>query len=358
MTGFSVVPAEDHDPRLFAILAARFPRNLATRYEWLYARNPHGRALTWLALDASSGEPAGCTSMFPRRVVVEGRTRTGAIGGDCFVQPNFRRRGVATLLHRTSIDEMAGRGVSFMYGPPNPQNLAALLKAGSRPVADFRYWVRPLREGALHKGPLKLVGRWAFDPVARAGLAVLDRVTRPRVRVALEPVDAFDAEYDALFEACAPTHRITCVRDRAYLTWRYLGTPAGVQRPFAVRRGGELVGVVALERAGDKGALIDLFTAEDPELVGATIQAVVDHVGAEGCQSLDVSATTPSLLGRRLGLLGFVPVGVDRFQVAVADDDPQADVLRCANAWHFTVADEDMDETLDSPPPGEGPSGP
>ena len=85
-----------------------------------------------VAYDAEDGTPAGLTSVFPRKVSVDGRLRLGAMGGDGYVRPAFRRRGLATALHAASRAAMRAEGVEFMFGPPLPHNLGALVKAGSR----------------------------------------------------------------------------------------------------------------------------------------------------------------------------------------------------------------------------------
>src|SRR5262249_1133052 len=130
----------DDRAQVLKLLARMSPDDVAERYRWLYQGNPHGRALTWLALDPDTGEAAGCTSVFPRRVIVDGAERRGSMGGDCFVEPAARRRGLATRLHLQSFADMHTLGVDFMYGPPVPNNLAALVKAGSKVVTGFKRW--------------------------------------------------------------------------------------------------------------------------------------------------------------------------------------------------------------------------
>src|SRR5262245_52717346 len=138
----------DHVIRLMGNI---YPGDVSARYRWLYLDNPHGRALTWLAIEQEGGEAVGCTSIFPRKVMVLGRERTGGIGGDCFIEPRVRRQGLATALHAASFREMREGGVDFMYGPPTPNNLGALIKAGSRLVTNYKRWVRPLTSRGVYR---------------------------------------------------------------------------------------------------------------------------------------------------------------------------------------------------------------
>src|SRR5438105_13906686 len=106
------------------LLAEHLPgTDVASRHAWLYERNPHGRALTAIAYEAQTGVPVGLTSVFPRKVLVGGEVRLGSMGGDGYVRPAFRRRGIAAELHKACVALMKQADVEFMFGPPEPYNL-------------------------------------------------------------------------------------------------------------------------------------------------------------------------------------------------------------------------------------------
>ncbi|HEY7544363.1 MAG TPA: GNAT family N-acetyltransferase [Blastocatellia bacterium] len=349
---FAIKQAAPRDrPRLIALVSKMWGEDISSRYRWMYESNPHGRALTWLAIETSSGEAVGCTSIFPRKVIVEGRARTGSIGGDCYIEPRVRRRGLATRLHRASLRGMRSEGVDFMYGPPNPNNLAALVKAGSHLVSAFRRWVRPLDGRSVYRAafgsePSKIEERIASLPVM-----MLDRLTRADLTgLKLEAITDFGEEFDSLFERVARSRAVCCARDRSYLRWRYLAGPTRRQIPFAVRRESELVGFVALEFEGDQVAIIDLFTQADARLIDATLQLLLDHAAKAGCASIEISCTPDQVVTPRLRRLGFLCRSERGFQVAVETGDPQIETLLAPESWFFTAADQDMDTFFSSPP--------
>ena len=116
------------------------------RYAWLYLANPSGPAHTFVAKDKKTQDVVAITSIFPRSVSIDGKTFMGAIGGDGYVTPAYRRRGIATLLHNEALFLMTERDqpVGFMFGPPEPHNLKALLRAGASLVGSVQRFVRPL----------------------------------------------------------------------------------------------------------------------------------------------------------------------------------------------------------------------
>jgi hypothetical protein len=351
MDRFEIRRAGKGDRELvIALVSNMIAGDMAARYKWLYASNPHGCALTWLAIERETGVAVACTSLFPRRVLVDGRERVGSMGGDCWVEPRVRRQGLATALHRRSLMEMPECGVDFMYGPPVPNNLAALIKAGSRVVTSFKRWSRPLTGWAAYRavfgGKQSKLGARLVTP----SISLLDRVTRADLcGLALEEISEFGPEFDLMFERAATTHRVVCQRDRQYLTWRYLNAPSRRQLPLAVRRGRELVGLIALEVRGEQAFLVDLFTANDVNLLDATLQLALDYAVAIGCSNLEISLMRECVVASRLRRLGFIGRDEQKFQVLVSETDPQAQVLLSQRAWHFTMADKDMDTVFSTP---------
>jgi GNAT superfamily N-acetyltransferase len=348
MDKFEIRTAGDDDRRaIVGLMGKSYPGDMAGRYEWLYEANPHGEALTWLAIERESGEAVGCTSIFPRRVMVCGRERIGGIGGDCFIEPRVRRRGLATALHSMSFAQMCDRGVDFMYGPPTPNNLAALVKAGSHLVTNYRRWVRPLTSRGAYRAAFSRFPTKGEAQLVNIPIKVLDRLTRTDARAfTVEEAYDFGDEFDIMFAHAAAGHTVACSRDSKYLAWRYRAAPARRQVPLAVRRDGKLVGFLALEKSNEAAAIADLFCAPDSKLMDAILQLAIEYATAAGCSILEASLAQDSALARRLRRHGFIGREERGFQVAVRNDDPQANALLSAESWHFTEADQDMDRVF------------
>ncbi|HEV8614022.1 MAG TPA: GNAT family N-acetyltransferase [Methylomirabilota bacterium] len=339
--------APDDAKTVRSLIARTYVGDAAIRHAWLYEGNPHGRALTWLARDRASGAVMGGTSLFPRRVLVDGRLRIGAIGGDCFIDPAYRRRGVATALHRRCFAEMADAGVAFMYGPPFEANLHALVKAGSRPVTTYRRWARPLTGSSAYRAAFSRAPSRVSAGLAALPIAALDWWHRgDPLGLTLEPIVEFGAEFDRLFERAAAAHRIVCVRDRAYLAWRHLSSPVSRQTMLAVRSRGSLLGLVGLEQLNGTAAIVDFFIAAEPAVIDATLGALARTARAAGCDTLEGHFMQGCVVSHRLRRFGFVPRPGRWFQVSVATSDPQRATLLDPTAWHFTESDQDLDSTF------------
>ena len=342
MSEFEIRDASPDDrAHVIRLMGNIYPGDVAAHYDWLYRDNPHGRALTWLAIERESGEAVGCTSIFPRRGMIEGRERLGSIGGDCYIEPRVRRRGLATRLHVVSFEGMRRAGIEFMYGPPTPNNLGALVKAGSHLVTSYRRWVRPLTSHGAYQAAFSRLPNRFEARIAGLPILMLDRLTRSDARgFTVSEVFEFTDEFDILFATAAQTIPVACVRDKSYLAWRYR---SGNQKALAVRRDGELAGFIALEKSGHEAAIMDIFCPSDPRLMDALLRLVIEYATAWDCTRLQMRLTEGCAMSRRLLRHGFIAREERGFQVAVNDEDAQAPTLLAPGAWHLTEADQDLE---------------
>jgi GNAT superfamily N-acetyltransferase len=352
MDEFRIRPADGSRDRaqVIDLVTQMWQRDISSRWDWLYERNPHGRALTWVAVDDSNTLVA-VTSIFPRKIVVAGRNRVGSMGGDCYVAPRARRRGLATKLHKATRAEMKQHGVDFMFGPPRPNNLEALLKAGSHLVTTFRRFTRPLSGRAAYRALFKRTAPRVLGPMPDLSLKVFDRITGPSLRGwTLEPVTEFGEEFDRLFERSVAEYPIIGLRDRGFLTWRYLEGQTRSQKPYALRRHGELCGLVAFERDGERMVLCEAYGAGGPETIDRAIELALREAAGQGASNIDVEVTVGSPLVARLKRRGFVARDEHGFQLCIAPGDDQEPRLRTPSGWHFVDGDKDMDTVQSGEP--------
>jgi hypothetical protein len=327
-----------------------FRGDVTERLAWLYRGNPHGRAVTWLAFD-QVGAPVGVTSVFPRKVQVGGRACLGSIGGDCYIVPKARRKGLATQLHRATRDGMQAAGIDFMYGPPLPRNLGALLKAGSRAVGALRRYTRPLTgEAFFHavarrKHPLLAKAVRLLDPPIRLFDAVIATTGRD---LSLTAVSRFDERFDLLARDVR-AEMIVPVRDRSFLEWRYIQPGVSGLTALAIEAKGELVGFAALEIRDDTAVIVDLYTLTKRVETGA-LARIVNLARERGCTHLDYYSTAAGVNRRTLKMLGFVGREERVFQVLTATDGFERPLLFNADAWLFTEGDKDAPSAFSGEP--------
>lgn len=316
---FKFVRAADKNrAHVLELLTERLPgTDPVARHRWLHESNPHGRALTVIAYDAA-GAPAAMQSVFPRHVLVDGKVRLGAIGGDGYVRPAYRGQGLTTALHRSCLVAMKELGIGFVFGPPEPDKGGALIRAGAREVTELRRYARP---------------RFLNGLLCRAA----ELFSSQRVKLSeLEPDDRRVAE---VWEEVAASRRIVPVRDAAHYEWRYRRSPSQSQRAYAVVQGPKTIALCAIERRAGRAAIVDLLAPEDR--YAAAAGAVAAAIDAEvAVTRVNASSSEASGLLRA----GFLPRESKPFQVLAYGG--AGDALFEAGSWHYTWGDGDVDRVL------------
>ena len=325
---FEVRAATDRDTGDVAALIREMIPGVAAdaRLDWLYAKNPAGRALTWIA--SEHGEVAGCTSYFPWRLQLDDKPMLCALGGDGYVRPTFRRRGLGALLHDAAREGMQAAGIRCMYGAPGAMNLTPLKHAGSREIGHVARWVRPLRGAAIG---------FAHAPFDR----MLRGVLRPRFVPHLEPMVRSDERVDDVWRAFAPTMALAAVRDSTFYTWRFLDAPARKQPAYVIVERGRPIGACALELMHEGRALriVDLIAM--PNMWHRCLSAITRHAAETDAHFVDIKLMALDGRRRHMWRAGFAERDSKPFLVVIPRDGDRRflDPLR----WFYCAADSDLD---------------
>jgi len=341
---------ESDEDAVLEILSELFGADITSRYQGLYRENPHGRALTWLAFEAGSAEPAAITSVFPRKVWVDGRYRLGSIGGDCYVRPSARRQGLATRLHRACFADMKSMGVQFMYGSPWENNLKALVKAGSTEVGTYKRFSRMVSRRVVDQYiqsliPESMAGRISADFISAAAAGpywMLEWLRRSyRSQYILVPVERFGDEWRRFLERATETHKVCCVRDVSYLNWRYIDNGAQCRTCYAAERNGEIVGMLVLERRDDELVIVDILTKANSGDIGHLLKLTLDMAATEDRARVSLATMPNKWMSRHLLRHGFLSRVGRGFQVACDPQDQQEEILHDPGNWHYAHCDQD-----------------
>jgi hypothetical protein len=314
---------------ILALVAEMIPGcDVGARWRWLYEGNPSGPAATWLAV-TRSGEVAGCTSLFPFRLWLEGSPVLGSLGGDGYVRPAFRRRGLGAELHAASRRDMRARGFACMYGAPGELNVTPLKHGGSREVGTVSRWARPVRGRALglRAAPID---------------AIVHAMLRPRGHAELTPMVVGDARVDALWSATAPTLRIAAVRDAAFYAWRFLAAPGRAATPYVIVERGQPIAACALEPLLDGRALRIVDLVARPEAWQAALGAISRHAADRpGTELVDLKLATHDGRVRRLWRAGFVEREQKPLLCMIPDGGDSR--LHDPARWFYSGADSDVE---------------
>jgi hypothetical protein len=315
-------------PEILSLIREMIPGvDAEARWRWLYDTNPGGRALTWLA--TKGGQVAGCTSLFPFRMWLDGEMVAGSLGGDGYVRPAFRRMGLGGLLHDASRRAMPELGIGCMYGAPGAMNVTPLKHGGSRELGHVARWVRPVRAAALG---MRVRGLRRLRIPLLGGLGCAE----------LEPMQPGDSRVDAVWDQARHDLRLSAVRDAAFYGWRFLEAPARREPAFVIVERGRAIGACALEpmHGGATLRIVDLFTV--PGAWHAGLRAILRYAARHtDASAVDIKLFTLDGRRRAMWRSGFTERDKKPFLCMI----PQGGDRRFLDPdrWYYNGADSDLD---------------
>jgi hypothetical protein len=261
-------------------------------------------------------------------LMLDGKPVRAALGGDGYVRPKFRRRGLGGLLHDAARRAMPDNDIGCMYGAPGAMNVTPLKHGGSREVGHVARWVRPVRGAALGIRPAPL------DRLVRG-------ILRPRFVPYLDPMTRGDARVNDVWQAFAPTMRLGAIRDAEFYTWRFIDAPAHREPAFVIVSRGTPIGACALEVMNSARTLriVDLIAV--PGQWHACLSAIARHAAETDVHTVDIKLMALDGRRRQMWRAGFLERDSKPFLVVIPVDGDRrfVDPLR----WFYCGADSDLD---------------
>ncbi len=244
-----------------------------------YVENPCGQATIWLAL--SDGMAVGHSAMIPTSVNIDGRTVKAGLSVDAWTHPDFRCRGVFTSLHRSVLQEARNQGIEFAYTFPNDESYRGFLKLGYNHPFSVPALRKVVNWGAVLKGRTKIP---LLDRAVKLFLRGGDREPdAPRANgVNVSEVMHLDERFDALWSRQAKNNVAAIVRDRDYISWRYLDNPRYDYMMYVAESNEELLGYVVLNTVETdlvRGYIVDmLLIPNDTAVFRALLDKSIEHL--------------------------------------------------------------------------------
>lgn len=164
-------------------------------WRWKHELNPAGRSLGVAAF--AGGELIALRPFMRWNLAGRGGERVAAVRAvDTAVHAAWRGRGVFSALTEAAVAELSGAGVTLVFNTPNENSAPGYRKMGWRLLGHPTLWVRPM----FGRTP----GGGTDAPSLGEHLDLLDTLSGC-------PLSAESADFG----------RLSVLKDRAYLEWRY-----------------------------------------------------------------------------------------------------------------------------------------
>ncbi|MEZ5552333.1 MAG: hypothetical protein R3E82_15725 [Pseudomonadales bacterium] len=294
---FDVVRITDTEyERVYGCIDAAFGiRRPVAHYEWLYRQNPYGRALVWAVEDRRSGAILKTGAKFPWPIWRGNEPLQGVIGGDAATQPEWQRKGLASIRREVVRSHPFYNELCDISGP-NANSRAAMIHRG-----DGDSILGRLKGGVIVLRALPARSKVPASLVTVAN-AVVDRVqagyrwiTLPRTSSAsfdFTTLDRFTAPFDELTLATMAFPGYWSPHSWQFLNWRYLDHPVESYSAFVLREDGNPVGYGVLRFAGNQATLSEFAVdARSTHRSSALLKGLIDVARQAGCSFLTFFGT-------------------------------------------------------------------
>lgn len=229
-------------------------------FVWKYEQNPHGPAVSRVALDGS-GRVVGAYSYVPRRFRRDGKRIVLMQASDAMVDPDARRQGIFTGLDDVVSEASAALGIPWAFAYSGRLSYNGFLGNGWKDIGKasvYRYRYRSERG-------LRRMGRVGSLAACAAPLLDLNWSRRDRRRFDSQPsrlirMERFERSVDELCEAAIPARGLFGERDAEWLNWRYVDSPSSRQECYILpgQASGELLdGYLVVEFHAGHAFLVD-----------------------------------------------------------------------------------------------------
>lgn len=260
-------------------------------WRWEFTECPEGKAYIYIVEDGD--KIVGHFADLPRRFSAHGKIVRGTLSVDLMVAPDYRRKGLFGKMGKYGIDKVKReQGLFLTAYPIREETINGFKKIGWKEVVKLPVLVYPLKftgivNRYLHTAPLSLL----IGGMTRFFYSLLysTRKKRAFANVEIEEVAQLDDAFDRFLDKTFSLYPIMGIRDRDYMTWRYLRHPTRTYTIYRAMEKGEMKGFIILRKVDllefHSVVIVDLL-ALDEEVLMALVEKGIVHSQKEGVDLL------------------------------------------------------------------------
>lgn len=324
-----------------AAFGRKRPRAL---FDWLYRKNPYGRARVWVVEEKSSGRVLKTSASFPWPVWRGQEPLRGAFGGDAATVPDWQRKGLGHIRRPISRSHPWYGTICSISGPnENSRTVTKRRGEEAKLLGRLPGYALPLRAFPMRdRQGLAAAATALADSALVAVLKGWRRAVWQRHdpgQLHLEAVSRFTPEFDRLTLATMSFDGYWSPHGWQFLNWRYLDHPTETYEALTLVEADEPVGYLVLRIDRDRATIAEFAVGAEHGHAEALLCGAIEEAQKAGCALLSFFAT-PSWRHRRLfRRAGLLPVPTDNFLEASYDPDPVGS--RDLNNWQLLPGDRD-----------------
>jgi GNAT superfamily N-acetyltransferase len=314
-------------------------------WEWEFLEGPDGQGLIYIVEDG--GKIVGHFADVPRWFSVQGEPLLGTLSLDLMVHPNYWRRGIFEALGRYGIERVRKeKGFFLIAFPIRRETIHGLKKIGWEEVVKLPVLVYPIRfrgiiNRYLHFRLLSLLAGGAVRFLYL--LFYRSRRRNGSEKIEIEETGSLDDQFNHFWQKASSLYAVTGVRNRNYLTWRYLRHPTRTYTIYRAKKGREMMGYIVLRKVEllnfNSAVIVDLLALDEATLT-ALVEKGIQHSQRKGTDLLAFMVPQGHPYDKILRKRGFLP-SPKTFQFMVYFHSKR-EMLNSPEKWYVNWGDTDV----------------
>ena len=277
---------------LIELMSRHLPRRTdGATFDWLYQKNPHGKASVWVVTAPHADEVIGAAAAFPRRMYVDGRETMSWVLGDFFIHGRYRSLGPALALQRACLAEVDSGAAAFCYDFPSSNMMAIYSRLRIKPVGQMVRLAKPLRVNRKIRETVTIpIVNDAISWLGNLWLKIGDARLRAEQMLTISAHEGeCGIEFSELSSRIGSRYGVCVQRSAEYLNWRYRNHPSCCYEILTVHLDDVLLAYAVFNQSDEDATLVDLFGVEEPAVINRLIGALIQFLRKRGAVTLSAS---------------------------------------------------------------------
>lgn len=316
-------------------------------WQWMYACNPSGKPIIWLA--EKKGKLVGVYPLVMVDMKIgESLGKAGQIV-DTMTHPQYQRQGIAFSLGSKSLRKLGEQKALLAFGFPNAESYPLHMISGWIDVCAIQSMTKPLnlkniliKYFNLNDNVANLLSKLLELPLR----GIFPATNSPTIDgLTISKISSFDDRFNEFWERISIDYNIIVQRNKNYLSWRYIDTPNSIYTIYMAEVDKTIFGYMVLEEKEQNGLLIgqilDITAPKDQNvIVRCLISTAVKHF-----EQTKVDVISSRLVCNRYRdcflKSGFIPYprSKSRFIAYKASPAISDEYLKDPNNWFIQLGD-------------------
>ncbi len=316
-------------------------------FEWRFLKRPSGAQPVIVWAETAAGEKIGSLSIVPHQYLINNLSYPLAILGDISVSRQWRGKGVAKQMfnYLSGLDEVKKLKACVVL--PNEEAARPLGKASWQKVSELERYVKILRSEDFLKRVLR--GK-TFSKIISTSLNTVLRLSVNEVFLGRVPryksglVSEFDERFDGLWNSLNKENMFLGMRNREYLTWRYLLHPIDKYNIFILLHDEKLCGYIIFYTGESTCYVIDVLCLNENRYPDYLLYNFINHIKKNDVvSSINLRINRSDFSRLPLYKFGFIRrPDVQHFMVHVNSEFSGQHSLLNGRNWYLTAGDKDV----------------